>query len=121
MVAGLLSDYPLQGPDYIWDNITPRQAVYLLEYSFKLQAKRDMRMVSIFHSENPRDLHKEFQRQSGINKVIKLKEGQELSGVLRLATLLGTPEQISGIQEGQSKLDRRRRILKYLDEPKGDI
>ena len=115
MVSGLLIEYPLHDPDYVWNSITPRQATSMLEYAFKYQTQRDMRLVTIYHAEKPRDLHRELSSMIVTEKVIKLKDGEELSGVLRLAMAMGTEEDVAKIQHAQSKINRRKKALDYID------
>lgn len=94
----------------------------MLEFAFKFQTRKDMRLVTIYHSEKPRDLHRELSSFIVVDKVIKLKDGEELSGVLRLAQAMGTEEDVAKIQQAQSKINRRRKALSYMErlEPSED-
>ncbi len=72
-------------------------------------------MLTIFHAEKPKDVQKSLQAMLTAGQVIKLREGEELSGVLRLAMAMGTAEDVAKIQDAQSKINRRRKSLRYLE------
>lgn len=94
----------------------------MLEFAFKFQTRKDMRLVTIYHASKPRDLHKELSSFIVTETVIKLRDGEELSGVLRLAQAMGTEEDVAKIQVAQSKINRRRKALGYMErhEPSED-
>lgn len=86
----------------------------MLEFSVRQKAKRDIRLVSIFHASKPNDMLDALTKLSGGDTVTKLKEGQELSGMMRFAMAMGTAEDVGRIQDAQNKLNRRNKLLRFI-------
>lgn len=116
IVSSLLTDYSFDSPDYVWENITPRQAGFLLGYAAKRQARRALRLLGIFHSEKPADLQAALKEAAFGSPAMKDPEMANVESALRMARLMGSDEAVARVEKIRRKLPRVRAAMAYMEK-----